>query len=95
MGCVKLSQGTNEVFALSDGNQTIYECRLCGKQCSEEEISEEHYPAKSVGNNDIVKVDNNGNVTALKLGETTIQAKSIDNNVLSNTVDIKVIEKSE
>lgn len=57
MGCVKLSQGTKEVFALSDGNPTIYKCRLCGKQCSEKEISEEHYPAKSVGNNDIVKLD--------------------------------------
>ena len=42
---------------MSDVYQADYKCRLCGKQCSEKEISEEHYPAKSVGNNDIVKLD--------------------------------------
>lgn len=32
-------------------------CKLCGKQYPENEMSEEHYPAKSVGNNDIVKLN--------------------------------------
>ena len=80
MGCVKLSQGTNEVFALSDGNQTIYECRLCGKQCSEEEISEEHYPAKSVGNNDIVKLDIVKMIDTLQTAQSSNMIKENLNN---------------
>ena len=32
-------------------------CRLCGKRFPNDEMSEEHYPAKSVGNDDIVSVD--------------------------------------
>ena len=32
-------------------------CRLCGNEYSDEDMSEEHYPAQSVGNNDIVKLD--------------------------------------
>ena len=32
-------------------------CRLCGKQFAEKDMSDEHYPAKSTGNNDIVKLD--------------------------------------
>lgn len=34
-----------------------YKCKLCGQLFSEKEISEEHYPARSVGNNDIVKMN--------------------------------------
>ncbi len=34
-----------------------YLCRLCQRYVSEQEISEEHYPARSVGNEDIVAVD--------------------------------------
>lgn len=33
------------------------QCRLCQKYFSEKEMSEEHYPAKSVGNDDIVGFD--------------------------------------
>lgn len=32
-------------------------CKLCGNSFSNKEMSEEHYPAKSVGNNDIVLLD--------------------------------------
>ena len=32
-----------------------YLCRLCQRYVSEQEISEEHYPARSVGNADIVE----------------------------------------
>ena len=32
-------------------------CKLCGNSFSNKEMSEEHYPAKSVGNNDIVLFD--------------------------------------
>ncbi len=32
-------------------------CRLCRQYVSEQEMSEEHYPARSVGNEDIVAVD--------------------------------------
>ena len=32
-------------------------CRLCEKEFKDSEMSEEHYPAKSTGNNDIVAFD--------------------------------------
>ena len=32
-------------------------CKLCGKSFADNEMSYEHYPAKSTGNNDIVKMD--------------------------------------
>ena len=32
-------------------------CKLCGKTFPDAEMSEEHYPAKSVGNDDVVAVD--------------------------------------
>lgn len=38
-------------------NSNKYICRLCGNTFSDKEMSEEHYPAKSVGNNDIVLLD--------------------------------------
>lgn len=34
-----------------------YKCKLCNKNYKYEEMSEEHYPAKSVGNEDIVALD--------------------------------------
>lgn len=37
--------------------QKKYKCKLCGNYFPYEEMSEEHYPARSVGNNDIVAVD--------------------------------------
>lgn len=33
------------------------QCRLCRQFFSEEEMSEEHYPAKSVGNDDVIALD--------------------------------------
>lgn len=35
----------------------IFKCRLCGKEYSHHEMSEEHYPAHSTGNDDIVAFD--------------------------------------
>lgn len=35
----------------------LYECKLCGGYYSKEEMSEEHYPARCVGNEDIVEFD--------------------------------------
>lgn len=32
-------------------------CKLCGMLFPDSEMSEEHYPARSVGNNDVVKID--------------------------------------
>lgn len=32
-------------------------CRLCGNSCSDSDMSEEHYPARNTGNEDIVAVD--------------------------------------
>ena len=32
-------------------------CKLCGGLFNDEEMSEEHYPARSVGNEDIVALD--------------------------------------
>ena len=32
-------------------------CRLCGDYFSDSEMSEEHYPARNTGNEDIVAVD--------------------------------------
>lgn len=34
-----------------------YRCKLCEKYCLESEMSDEHYPARSVGNEDIVAFD--------------------------------------
>lgn len=42
---------------MSVKNDNQYKCKLCGKICSEDEISEEHYPARNTGNEDIVKFD--------------------------------------
>ena len=35
----------------------LYRCRLCGKEYPYSEMSEEHYPAKSVGNDDVIAFD--------------------------------------
>lgn len=34
-----------------------YKCKLCGNEFDYSQMSDEHYPAKCVGNNDIVKFD--------------------------------------
>lgn len=35
----------------------LFRCKLCGELFPDREMSEEHYPAKSVGNEDIIKLD--------------------------------------
>ena len=35
----------------------FYKCKLCLNYFSDKDMSEEHYPAKSVGNNDIISLD--------------------------------------
>ena len=35
----------------------LFRCKLCGELFPDREMSEEHYPAKSVGNNEIVHLD--------------------------------------
>lgn len=32
-------------------------CKLCNKQFDELQLTKEHYPAKSVGNNDLVLIN--------------------------------------
>lgn len=54
-----------------------YRCKLCGKSFPDTEMSEEHYPAKSVGNNDIVKVDIVEMIDTMMSGE--IAMKAIEN----------------
>lgn len=38
-------------------NKKNYKCKLCYESYPESDMSEEHYPAKSVGNNDIVAIN--------------------------------------
>ena len=38
-------------------NAKKYKCKLCGKYFSDSEMSDEHYPAHSTGNDDIVTLD--------------------------------------
>ena len=38
-------------------NAKKYKCKLCGKYFSDSEMSDEHYPAHSTGNDDIVALD--------------------------------------
>lgn len=35
----------------------LYRCRLCGKYFTDADMSEEHYPARNTGNEDVVAVD--------------------------------------
>lgn len=45
-------------------------CKLCGNYFDDNEMSEEHYPARSVGNNDIVAVDISKTIDTLLSNET-------------------------
>lgn len=42
---------------IDDVVKTKIKCKLCGIYYSEDEMSEEHYPARSVGNEDVVAFD--------------------------------------
>lgn len=63
---MRVRQGVYELIEAvlrTDGSEMTmetvlsYRCRLCAGLFSDEEMSEEHYPARSVGNNDIVYLD--------------------------------------
>ncbi len=51
-------------------------CRLCGNRFSISEMSEEHYPAHSVGNDDIVKLDLVKMLDSIKSSEISSRIKS-------------------
>ena len=55
-------------------NTTKVKCKLCGIYYSREEMSEEHYPARSVGNEDIVALD------IIKMIDS-FQSKEMRNNI--------------
>ena len=38
-------------------NLATFRCKLCGGLFSDDQMSEEHYPARSVGNDDIVSLN--------------------------------------
>lgn len=59
---------------------TKFKCKLCGIYYSDDEMSEEHYPARSVGNEDVVALD------IIKLFES-FQSKEIHNDVLKRLSD--------
>ena len=59
---------------------TKFMCKLCGMYYSEDEMSEEHYPARSVGNEDIVALD------IIKMF-ASFQSKETHNNVLKTLSD--------
>lgn len=40
-----------------ESTEKVHRCRLCGAICEDSEMSEEHYPARNTGNEDIVAVD--------------------------------------
>jgi len=56
-------------------DKTKIKCKLCGMNYSEDEMSEEHYPARSVGNEDIVALD------IIKTFDS-FQSKEVQNDVL-------------
>lgn len=74
----------------------IYKCKLCGGLFSDEEMSEEHFPARSVGNDDIISLNISKMFsdeiqqefrTRLKNGESLeIIADDIFDNKLSETL---------
>lgn len=61
-------------------DKTKFKCKLCGMYYSNDEMSEEHYPARSVGNEDIVALD------IIKMFDS-FQSKEIHNDVLKRLSD--------
>lgn len=61
-------------------DQTKSKCRLCGMYYSDDEMSEEHYPARSAGNEDVVALD------IIKIFDS-LQSKEMHNNVLKRLSD--------
>lgn len=60
-------------------------CRLCGKSFLISEMSEEHYPAHSVGNDDIVKLDLVKMIDSIHSSEISNRVKSGEK--LENVID--------
>lgn len=42
---------------IGDSQEKIYKCKLCGNIFKDSDMSEEHYPARSTGNEDVVALD--------------------------------------
>lgn len=42
---------------MNKSTEKVYQCRLCGSLFQYADMSEEHYPARNTGNNDIVELD--------------------------------------
>lgn len=61
-------------------NITKFKCKLCEMYYSDDEMSEEHYPARSVGNEDVVALD------IIKMFDS-FQNKEIHNDVLNKLSD--------
>lgn len=40
-----------------NSGEPLYKCKLCGMMFRDSDMSEEHYPARNTGNNDIVELD--------------------------------------
>ena len=57
------------------------ECKLCKKLFLEEELSEEHYPAKCVGNLDIITFDVKRFIDKSFLGKKSIDSPFYDNEI--------------
>ncbi len=54
---------------MDNKSTTNFVCRLCGQEFDDKEMSEEHYPARSTGNEDIVSLDIVKMIDSLMLGE--------------------------
>lgn len=54
---------------MDNNTTTNFICKLCGQEFDDKEMSEEHYPARSVGNEDIVSLDIVKMIDSLMSGE--------------------------
>lgn len=57
---------------------SFLKCKLCGKEYDNSQMSDEHYPAKSVGNNDIVAFDIVKGLDYLTTDNNEIRKKMIE-----------------
>lgn len=56
-----------------------YRCKLCGHDYTKAEMSEEHYPARSVGNENIVKLDLIKMINSLQSQELYLEVEKRNN----------------
>ena len=64
----------------------LYKCKLCGKYYSDKDMSDEHYPARCVGNEDIVAFD------IIKMFDM-IESNEIHNEIYQKRSEGKSIKK--